>query len=321
MHLKPGPLVIASHNPGKVQEILDLLGPYGFEIYSAAELGLPEPEETGSTFEANAVLKAGAAAEASGLPALADDSGLAVDALGGDPGIYSARWAGPDKDFAHAMRRIEERLGEANAKTPSERRAHFISVLALALPDGSVQAFEGRVDGTLVWPPRGDRGFGYDPIFLPDGHDRTFGEMSAEEKHGWRPGQGRRYRTGRGRSGSSRAIYWGKLDPDKHPRKRYRFRRLCALAVLRGQMPLLRLQQPRPPRAAGPGAFRVCVCPRAGTFRRADARANSHQHLSRRRHAVADGAGHRCDGSRHDREALARRRGGRGDAGGQSVQR
>jgi XTP/dITP diphosphohydrolase len=190
MRLTPGPLVVASHNPGKVREIVDLLGPYGFAIKSAAELGLPEPEETGHTFEANAVLKARAAAEASGLPSLADDSGLAVEALGGDPGIYSARWAGPAKDFAGAMRLIEEKVQDTGASGPAERRAHFISVLALALPDGSVQAFEGRVDGTLVWPPRGDRGFGYDPIFLPDGHDRTFGEMSAEEKHGWRPGQG-----------------------------------------------------------------------------------------------------------------------------------
>lgn len=190
MRLPPGPLVVASHNPGKVREIIDLLGPYGFDIRSAAELGLPEPEETGETFEANAILKARAAAETSGLPSLADDSGLAVEALGGDPGIYSARWAGPDKDFARAMRLVEEKLQEAGAARSEQRRAHFVSVLALALPDGSVEAFEGRVDGNLVWPPRGDQGFGYDPMFLPGGHNRTFGEMSAEEKHGWRPGQG-----------------------------------------------------------------------------------------------------------------------------------
>ncbi len=186
--LRPGPLVVASHNAGKVREIVDLLGPFGFTIRSAAELGLPEPEETGDTFEANAILKARAAAEASGLPALADDSGLAVNALGGDPGIYSARWAGPDKDFGRAMGLVEERLQEAGARSKEERRAHFVSALALARPGAEALTFIGRVDGTLVWPPRGDQGFGYDPMFLPDGYDRTFGEMSAEEKHGWRPG-------------------------------------------------------------------------------------------------------------------------------------
>jgi XTP/dITP diphosphohydrolase len=190
MRLPPGPLVVASHNAGKVREIVDLLGPFGFDVRAAAELGLPEPEETGDTFQANAELKARAAAEASGLPALADDSGLAVEALGGDPGIYSARWAGPAKDFNPAMGRIEEKLQALGATRPDQRRAHFISVLSLARPGGDVRSFEGRVDGTLVWPPRGSRGFGYDPMFRPDGHERTFGEMSAEEKHGWRPGQG-----------------------------------------------------------------------------------------------------------------------------------
>jgi XTP/dITP diphosphohydrolase len=190
MRLQPGPLVVASHNPGKLREIIDLLGPFGFDLRSAAELGLPEPEETGDTFEANAVLKALAAAEGSGLPSLADDSGLAVHALGGDPGIYSARWAGPSKDFGGAMRLIEEKLQALGATAPEQRRAHFVSVLALAAPGGEADTFAGRVDGTLVWPPRGNLGFGYDPMFLPDGHDRTFGEMSAEEKHGWRPGQG-----------------------------------------------------------------------------------------------------------------------------------
>jgi XTP/dITP diphosphohydrolase len=184
--LTPGPIVVASHNRGKIREIVDLLGPFGFDVRSAADLGLPEPEETGDTFEANAILKAKAAAEASGFPALADDSGLAVEALGGDPGIYSARWAGPDKDFARAMRNVEEKV-QASA-TPEDRRAHFVSALALAMPDGNVETFVGRVDGTLVWPPRGSLGFGYDPMFLPDGHKRTFGEMSAEEKHGWKPG-------------------------------------------------------------------------------------------------------------------------------------
>jgi XTP/dITP diphosphohydrolase len=190
MRLTPGPLVVASHNPGKIREIVDLLAPFGFDVRSAGELGLPEPEETGDTFAANAVLKARAAAEASGLPALADDSGLAVEALGGEPGIYSARWAGPSKDFGAAMRTIQEKLEALGARAPEQRRAYFVSVLALASPGGEVQTFPGRVDGTLVWPPRGSLGFGYDPMFLPDGHDRTFGEMSPEEKHGWRPGQG-----------------------------------------------------------------------------------------------------------------------------------
>ena len=188
MRLQPGPIVVASHNAGKIREIVDLLGPFGFEIRSAAELGLPEPEETGDTFEANAILKARAAADASGLTALADDSGLAVDGLRGDPGIYSARWAGPTKDFAHAMALVHERLLAVGADSPDKRRAHFVSVLALARPGEEALTFPGRVDGILVWPPRGELGFGYDPMFLPDGHERTFGEMSAEEKHGWRSG-------------------------------------------------------------------------------------------------------------------------------------
>jgi XTP/dITP diphosphohydrolase len=183
-----GPLVVASHNEGKVREIVDLLSQFGIAVRSATALGLDEPEETGATFEANAILKAKAAAHSSGMIALADDSGLAVDSLGGDPGIYSARWAGPTKDFAVAMRKVEEALQAAGAATPDRRRAHFVSVLALASPSDEVETFIGRVDGTLVWPPRGSRGFGYDPIFLPDGHSRTFGEMSADEKHGWRAG-------------------------------------------------------------------------------------------------------------------------------------
>lgn len=183
-------LVLASHNPGKARELSELVAPFGLTVRSAAELGLPEPEETGATFEENARLKALAAARASGLPALADDSGLAVDALGGEPGIYSARWAGPNKDFAVAMRRVEDRLNAVGATTPDRRRARFVAVLSLAWPDGESREWRGEVAGTLVWPPRGDRGFGYDPIFLPDGHTRTFGEMSAEEKHGWKPGNG-----------------------------------------------------------------------------------------------------------------------------------
>jgi XTP/dITP diphosphohydrolase len=189
MRLQPGPLVVASHNAGKLREIVELLGPFGFDVKAAGALGLPEPEETGDTFEANALLKARAAADESRLPALADDSGLAVDALGVDPGVFSARWAGPTKDFSIAMRKVEDELQARGATMPERRRAHFISVLALALPGGEAQIFQGRVDGTLVWPPRGAQGFGYDPMFQPDGHTRTFGEMSAEEKHGWRPGR------------------------------------------------------------------------------------------------------------------------------------
>ena len=178
--LQPGKLVIASHNAGKVREIGALLEGYGLEVISAASLDLPEPEETGTTFVMNAELKARAAADLSGLPALADDSGLCVDALGGDPGIFSARWGGPDKDFAHAMRLVEDKLGE----TPhAPRDAHFVCALALAWPDGHVEWFEGRVDGTLVWPPRGDKGHGYDPVFLPVGHDSTFGEMDEPAKN------------------------------------------------------------------------------------------------------------------------------------------
>ena len=173
-----GRLVVASHNPGKVREIGDLLRPFGFKAVSAAELGLPEPEETGSTFRENAELKARAAALAARLPALADDSGLVVPALGGAPGIYSARWSGPSKDFRVAMERVQAELGGS-----ADRRAHFICALAMAWPDGHVESFEGRVDGTLVWPPRGTHGFGYDPMFLPEGGDLTFGEMEPEAKH------------------------------------------------------------------------------------------------------------------------------------------
>jgi XTP/dITP diphosphohydrolase len=190
-----GRLVIATHNKGKLAEMRELLGPYGVEAVSASELNLPEPEETGTTFAANARLKAHAAADASGLPAFADDSGLAVDALGGAPGIYSARWAGETKNFRHAMEKVEAGLRERDAFTPESRKAHFISVLAVAWPDGHMEEFEGRVDGTLVWPPRGQKGFGYDPMFLPDGFDLTFGEMTAEQKHGLPPkGQGLSHR-------------------------------------------------------------------------------------------------------------------------------
>jgi XTP/dITP diphosphohydrolase len=182
-----GQLVIATHNPGKLAEMRELLSPHGIEVKSATELGLAEPEETGDSFAANAKLKAVAAATAAKLPAFADDSGLVVDALDGAPGIYSARWAGPSKDFNAAMTRIERLLQERGATEPSKRKAHFVSALCVAWPDGHIEEVEARVDGTLVWPPRGAAGFGYDPMFLPDGHDRTFGEMSSIEKHGLPP--------------------------------------------------------------------------------------------------------------------------------------
>ncbi len=171
-------LVIATHNPGKLVEIAELLAPFAVEVVGAGALNLPEPEETGMSFEANAEIKALAAARGSGLPALADDSGLVVPALGGDPGIYSARWAGPDKDFAHAMHLVEERLG-----AHPDRRASFVAALALAWPDEHIETFRGEVHGSLVWPPRGQRGFGYDPMFLPRGGALTFGEMEPAAKH------------------------------------------------------------------------------------------------------------------------------------------
>ena len=176
--LRGGRLVIASHNAGKVREIAELVAPFGVDAVSAGELGLPEPEETGASFAANAALKALAAAEAAGLPALADDSGLVVPALGGAPGLLSARWAGPERDFARAMARVEKDLTGSN-----DRSAWFICALALAWPDGHYEAFEGRIDGRLVWPPRGERGFGYDPIFLAAGETVTFGEMDPARKH------------------------------------------------------------------------------------------------------------------------------------------
>jgi XTP/dITP diphosphohydrolase len=179
-----GRVVIATHNPGKLTEMRDLLSPFGVETVSSGELKLSEPEETGKTFAENARIKAATAAQVSGLPTFADDSGLAVKALSGAPGIHSARWAGPGKDFAGAMAEIERRLEE---KKTSDRRASFVAALCLAWSDGHVEEFEARVDGTLVWPPRGNMGFGYDPIFLPDGYERTFGEMSAPEKHGLPP--------------------------------------------------------------------------------------------------------------------------------------
>jgi XTP/dITP diphosphohydrolase len=177
----PGRLVVATHNAGKLWEIRELMRPYGVEAIGAAELNLDEPEETAATFRDNAALKAHAAARASEIVALADDSGLCVEALDGAPGIYSARWAGENRDFSAAMARVERELEARSAPPPW--RASFVSVLALAWPDGALETFEGRVDGALVFPPRGTAGFGYDPIFLPDGHRRTFGEMMAAEKN------------------------------------------------------------------------------------------------------------------------------------------
>jgi XTP/dITP diphosphohydrolase len=173
-------LVLATHNQGKLREIKELLTDHQIEVLSAAALGLDEPEETETSFTGNARLKARAAAQATSLPALADDSGLVVEALNGDPGIYSARWAGPEKDFAMAMQLVEQKLAESGS---DDRRAHFICSLSLVWPDGFDVTVEGRVDGTLVWPPRGSNGFGYDPMFIADGYDQTFGEMDPALKH------------------------------------------------------------------------------------------------------------------------------------------
>lgn len=182
--LEPGKLVIASHNQGKVREIQDLLAPYGMEVISAGDLNLPEPVEDGETFIANSLIKSLAAAKASGLPALADDSGLAVDILGGAPGIYSARWAGVRKDFKRAMKKVQDAICEYDTiEAKADRSASFICALSLAWPDGHTEVFEGRVNGEMVWPERGEHGFGYDPTFQPDGYDITFGEMDPQAKH------------------------------------------------------------------------------------------------------------------------------------------
>ena len=185
-------IVVASHNEGKLREFADLMAPFGFEAKSAKEYGLPEPDETGTTFEENAYIKAFAAAQATGLPALSDDSGLVVDALDGQPGVYTANWAekpGGGRDFMMAMRKTEDLLQAKGATSPKDRTGRFVAVICLAQPDGSAEYFRGEAEGTLIWPPRGDKGFGYDPVFLPVGFSQTFGEMTAEEKHGWKPGQ------------------------------------------------------------------------------------------------------------------------------------
>lgn len=178
-----GRIVVASHNPGKVWEIQQLIAPYGLEAVSAKALKLVEPEETETTFVGNARLKAVAAAKASGLPALADDSGLEVAILNGAPGIYSARWAGPTKDFSIAMQKVADEITMRGGWDGGGPRANFVSVLCLAWPDGSHQVFQGKVFGHLVWPPRGGNGFGYDPMFQPDGEEQTFGEMPPDEKN------------------------------------------------------------------------------------------------------------------------------------------
>ncbi len=176
-------LIVASHNPGKLREIADLIRPFGLEAVSAGALGVSEPEETETSFAGNARLKALHSARATGLPALSDDSGLEVEALGGDPGIYSARWAGPSKDFKAAMEKVARLLEEQRAWTATGPRANFTAALCLAWPDGETEVFEGRVFGHLVWPPRGSKGFGYDPMFLADGEAQTFGEMEPDAKH------------------------------------------------------------------------------------------------------------------------------------------
>ena len=182
--LLTGKVVIATHNQGKLREMRELMAPYGIELVSAGELGLPEPVEDGHMFAENAAIKVVAAANASGLPALADDSGVCIDALDGAPGLFSANWAGPGKDFAPALARVQVELAKRGATTPEQRKAHFVSALVIAWPDGHQELFEGRVFGTIVEAPRGGSGFGYDPIFQPAGHAKTFGEMTAEEKHG-----------------------------------------------------------------------------------------------------------------------------------------
>lgn len=184
-------IVVASHNKGKIAEIAELIGPFGFSAKSAAELNFEEPDETGTTFEENATIKALASAKASGLPALSDDSGIVIDALDGAPGVYTANWAETadgTRDFAMAMEKVEKALAEKGATDPKDRTARFVSVLCLAWPDGHTEMFRGEIEGTVVWPPRGTAGFGYDPVFQPEGYETTFGEMPSEEKHGWKPG-------------------------------------------------------------------------------------------------------------------------------------
>jgi XTP/dITP diphosphohydrolase len=181
-------LLLATHNRGKVHEFAKLFAPFNISLETAGDLGLTAPEETGSTFVENALIKARAAVDATGKVSLADDSGIAVAALDGEPGIYSARWAGENEDFEFAMERVERSLQERGARLANQRHAAFIAVLALVWPDGHSECIEGRVEGTMIWPPRGNNGFGYDPMFVPEGHGQSFGEMTSEEKHGAKPG-------------------------------------------------------------------------------------------------------------------------------------
>ena len=188
-----GTLIVASHNEGKLREIGKLIRPFGLTAQSIGEYNLPEPIETGATFEENALIKAKAACDATGLPALSDDSGLCVDALDGAPGVYTADWAEQadgSRDFDLAMEKVETALASAGAISAAQRHANFVAVLCLCMPDGRVEYFRGDAPGTLVWPPRGVGGFGYDPVFMPDGFNITFGEMPADQKHSWKPGQG-----------------------------------------------------------------------------------------------------------------------------------
>ena len=198
-------IIVASHNNGKVREINELIAPFGFKAISALEMELAEPEENGTTFEANALTKAISAAKATGFPALSDDSGLCVDALDGAPGVYTADWAekpdGSGRDFNMAMEKVEQALVKKNANSPDKRTGRFVAVLCLCWPDGAHEFFRGEVEGHLVWPPRGELGFGYDPVFQPKGFSQTFGQMSAGEKHGWEAG-----RTDLGLSHRSRAF-------------------------------------------------------------------------------------------------------------------
>lgn len=180
-------LCVATHNAGKLKEFKELFATFELDLVSAGELGLPEPEETGTTFVENARIKAHAAAKASGLLSMSDDSGLCVDALNGDPGVYTADWAGEPRNFDNAMQKVEDLLAQKGVKNPKDRGGQFRATLCLALPDGRDMIFEGEAKGTLVWPPRGDIGFGYDPVFQPDGYETTFGEMPSEQKHSWTP--------------------------------------------------------------------------------------------------------------------------------------
>ena len=182
-------LVLATHNAGKLKEFQELFAPFGLELISAGELGLPEPEETGTTFAENARTKAHAAAKGANMLALSDDSGICVDALNGEPGVYTADWAGVPRNFDNAMRKVQDALEAVNATEPADRLASFNATLCLAHPDGRDVLYVGKCDGMLVWPPRGNLGHGYDPMFMPDGHDITFGQMPAEMKHSWTPGQ------------------------------------------------------------------------------------------------------------------------------------